>query len=201
MSLIYLIRHTTPTVSKGICYGQSDIDLTESFDEEASVIKKHLTEQIEHVYSSPLMRCTKLAEYLFPKSNIQLYKDLMEINCGNWEMKQWDLVPKKEIDPWMNDFVNARIPGGESYVDLYKRTANCFEEIVATGNHSAIITHGGVIRSILSHITQTPLIESFNIFSIHYGCVVKITVRGRDLRHEIVSNIPAEKEKHKPSYS
>src|SRR6516165_7242435 len=99
MSLIYLIRHTTPTVSKGICYGQSDIDLTESFDEEASVIKKHLTEQIEHVYSSPLMRCTKLAEYLFPKSNIQLYKDLMEINCGNWEMKQWDLVPKKEIDP------------------------------------------------------------------------------------------------------
>ena len=201
MPVIYLIRHTTPDINKGICYGQSDISLTETFYEEASVIKKNLKEEIEHVYSSPLMRCKKLAEYLFPQNDIHLHSDLMEINCGNWEMKQWDLVPKKEIDAWMNDFVNAPIPGGESYTDLYKRTSNCFDQIVSKNNHAAIITHGGVIRSILSHITQTPLVESFNIFSIHYGCVVKITVDGKDIRHEIISNIQAEKEKHKPSYS
>ena len=39
---IYLIRHTTPLIEKGICYGQTDLDITESFEEEVSMIHPHL---------------------------------------------------------------------------------------------------------------------------------------------------------------
>lgn len=28
---IYLIRHTTPAIAKGICYGQTDLDVTANF--------------------------------------------------------------------------------------------------------------------------------------------------------------------------
>ena len=96
---IYLVRHTTPAVEKGICYGQTDLDVTESFITEANIIKEVLPLNIKHVYSSPLQRCSKLAAHLFPDTIIQLRNDLMEINCGLWEMQRWDDIPKEHINP------------------------------------------------------------------------------------------------------
>ena len=196
---IYLVRHTTPAVEKGICYGQSDLDVTGSFLNEAEVIRQHIPDNIDAVYSSPLQRCTKLAAHLFPKHSILLDDQLMEINCGVWEMKRWDDIPREEIDPWMEDFVNVRIPGGESYVDLFERVNNSYYKVHQQQKTSVIVAHGGVIRSILSHITNTSLKESFNVFSLHYGCVVKITKQQDQFYHEVLSNIPHEKETHKPS--
>ena len=196
---IYLVRHTAPAVEKGICYGQSDIDVTASFLSEAAIIQQHLPANIVAVYSSPLQRCSKLAAHLFPNHSIQLDDQLMEINCGMWEMKRWDDIPKEEIDLWMEDFVNVRIPGGESYADLLERVSNSFNEVHQQHRPSVIIAHGGVIRSILSHITGTQLKDSFSTFSLHYGCVVKITNKQNEFHHEVLSNIPHEKETHKPS--
>ena len=113
----------------------------------------------------------------------------MEIHCGQWEMKKWDAIPKEEIDPWMSDFVRVSIPGGESYIDLYARVTRCFDGIVEKNSGAAIITHGGVIRSILSHITKTSLTDSFKIFSLHYGCVVYITAVDNSLLHKILFNM------------
>jgi alpha-ribazole phosphatase len=64
---IYLIRHTTPQVESGTCYGQADLDVTETFELEASIIQQHLPAHITQVHSSPLQRCRKLADYLFPE--------------------------------------------------------------------------------------------------------------------------------------
>jgi len=206
MNEIYLIRHTTPSVSKGICYGQTDLDVTESFMDEAAVIRQHLPAGFSSVHSSPLQRCSRLAAHLFPQHSISLHPQLMEIHCGEWEMRGWDDLPKEEIDPWMKDFVQVRIPGGESYSDLHQRVTECFHRICAsppTGNGNsgpiAIVSHGGVIRSILSHITGTPLIDSFKVFALYYGCVVRVYGRPGDMRYEILSNLaPPEKEQHKP---
>lgn len=196
---IYLIRHTTPAVAKGVCYGQTDLDVTETFIAEANLIKMHLPATIHQVYSSPLQRCTKLATHLFPEKNIQLHQDLMEINCGSWEMQRWDDIPKKDIDPWMSDFVNRRTPDGENYNDLFERVCIIFNSIAAKPLPAAIVAHGGVIRSILSYITNTPLIDSFNVFSLHYGCVIKIETGNGSMQHSVLSNIVHEKETHKPS--
>ena len=212
---IYLIRHTTPGIAKGVCYGQADLDITGSFHQEATIIQQHLPETISAVYSSPLQRCKKLADHLFSTHTIQVRDDLKEINCGAWELRCWDDIPRHEIDPWMNDLLNVRIPGGESYTDVYERVAGCFNKIIA-GDHPeispvamqpegkgvkriAIVSHGGVIRSILSYITHTPLADSFRAFSLHYGCVVKVVSEKGSLHHEVLSNIVQEKETHKPS--
>jgi alpha-ribazole phosphatase len=144
---IFLIRHTTPLVAKGICYGQTDLDVTESFLEEAAIIKQCLLSSIHYAYCSPLQRCKKLAEYLFHPSFITTDPDLMELNCGVWEMQRWDDIPRTEIDPWMNDFVNVSCPGGESYVDLHKRVVSSFEKIAEYKTPVAIVAHGGVLRS------------------------------------------------------
>lgn len=197
--MIYLIRHTAPLIDKGICYGQSDIDVTESFDAEAAIIKNVIPADIEAVYTSPLMRCRKLADYLFPPPLISNEHDLKEIHCGEWELQHWDHIPREVIDPWMKDFVNVCIPGGESYVQLHARVVNCFERIAGGGQAAAIVAHGGVIRSILAHITGTALVDSFGAFKIHYGCVYRLHHTGGRWNYEVLSNIATEKEQHKPS--
>jgi alpha-ribazole phosphatase len=198
---IFLIRHTTPAVEKGVCYGQTDLDVTDSFHEEAMIITRHLPDNIVQVYSSPLQRCKKLAEHLFAAKPVELQKDLMELNCGKWEMQKWDDIPRHEIDPWMKDFVTVRTPDGESYIDLHERVTAQFEKITQQKESAAIVAHGGVIRSILSHITGTALGDSFNRFKLHYGCVVKISFQNDDVVHTVLSNNPPEeKEQHKPSY-
>lgn len=197
---IYLIRHTTPKVEKGICYGQADLDITETFLEEVEAIKPHLPSDEIKVYSSPLQRCKKLADALFDGLVIDVHDDLMELNCGQWELLPWNDIPKEEIQPWMDDFVNVAVPKGESYVDLHNRVVNRFNEIVSKQESAVIVAHGGVLRSILSHITSTPLKESFDAFTLHYGCVVKIQVTEDNMTHELLYNYSRQgKEWHRPT--
>ena len=195
---IYLIRHTTPLIEKGLCYGQLDIDVTDSFFEEAELIKNVLP-AIEQVHSSPLIRCHKLASHLFPDQAISLEPSLMELACGEWEGIHWDAIPAEVIDPWMKDFVNVSTPGGESYIQMHKRVTECFTRIAAGPKPVAIVTHGGVIRSILAHITSTPLVDSFGAFKISYGCVIQLQATSTGFTHEALHSIVTEKEQHKPS--
>lgn len=197
--MIYLIRHTTPLIEKGMCYGQTDIAVTDTFHEEAEAIKPLIPGAIELVYSSPLLRCTLLAEHLFPNHTITLEKNLMEIHCGEWEMQHWDSIPGEVIDPWMKDFVNMPFPGGENYIQLHQRVTSCFEKIASLQKPVAIVAHGGVLRSILSHITDTPLKESFGAFGLSYGCVVKLEKTANSYRHELLTERITGKEQHKPS--
>ena len=197
---IYLIRHTTPNIAKGICYGQTDLDITETFEDETAAIIPHLPKHIPSVYSSPLQRCKKLAESLFPNHTIELHKDLMELDCGSWEMQEWNAIPKPEIQPWMDDFIHVAVPNGESYLQMHERVINRFEWICKQTKPAVIVAHGGVLRSIVSHITNTPLKDSFDTFSFQYGCVVKLKQAEIGFVHEVLYNVSlAGKEWHRPT--
>lgn len=193
---IYLIRHTRPAVATGICYGQTDLDVVDSFHQEAAVIKNCLPETISNVYSSPLLRCRKLAEHLFDHP-VSFHDDLKELHCGDWEMQHWDEIPRTELKPWMDDFVYARVPGGESYQDLFTRTVQRYETIRAAAMPAAIVAHGGVLRSILCHVSKTPLEDAFKQFTLFYGAVVKIDTTNNVI--DILSNIEVKGEQHRPS--
>lgn len=198
---IYLIRHTTPSVATGTCYGQADLDIAASFEAEASDLEGFIPGDIETIYTSPLQRCTKLADRLFPGKEKKLHPHLMELNCGEWEMRNWDDIPRIEVEPWMQDFVNVQVPGGESYVDLHMRCTKLFESRLVKETPLAVVTHAGVIRSLLSHITGTPLADSFTAFKIYYGCVVKLYQNNGTWVYDMLHNMKPEKtELHRPSY-
>lgn len=168
---IYLIRHTTPSIAKGICYGQTDVWVEPTlFDKERKLVQKKLPSDIQYGYSSPLRRCTELATKLF--DNIQVDARLMELNFGNWEQQAWNNIAPSELNPWMEDFVQVAPPNGESYRELHQRT-NAFWEDLLEHNDSpvAVVTHAGVIRSFLSWMLELPLSNSFRI-DIAYGGVV-----------------------------
>jgi len=197
---IYLIRHTTPDVKKGTCYGQADLDLVNSFNEEASCIRQHLPGNIEMVYSSPLKRCRQLAESLFPEHSIQFDDRLKEISCGTWELKPWDTIDQEALKTWMTDFVNVVIPGGESYTDLYQRTTAFFNQLPEKYERIAIVSHGGVLRSLLSYTNNVELKKSFDIFKLFYGCVIRLKKEHDGFSHLILHNPSLEQEQHRPSY-
>ena len=100
----YVTTYLDPNfeVAKGICYGQTDLDITETFEQEVAAIVPHIPHTIQSVFSSPLQRCKKLADALFPQYNIELHADLMELNCGSWEMQEWMPYPSPRYNRgWM----------------------------------------------------------------------------------------------------
>jgi alpha-ribazole phosphatase len=174
---IYLVRHTTPDIASGICYGQSDLDVTDTFEAEASEVQRKLKSHGRMVdavfYSSPLQRCFKLANSL--SSAVIITDDrLMEMSFGDWEMQGWDDIDEKALRHWTDDFVNVACPGGESYQRFYDRVVNWIES-VKLENHSkvVIVTHGGVIRSFLCYLGLTTLETSFEE-KVEYGDVFKL---------------------------
>ncbi|MDP3679008.1 MAG: histidine phosphatase family protein, partial [Methylotenera sp.] len=91
---LHLIRHTSLSIPAGICYGQSDVDVSLDFDIECNVLAKKLALiQFDAVYASPLQRCTKLAHAL-NLGKTQTDERLKELHFGDWEMQAWDSIPR-----------------------------------------------------------------------------------------------------------
>lgn len=173
---ILLIRHTTPDIEKGICYGQADIDVVDTFDEEVSVIKSQLPKNLNEykVFSSSLLRCKKLAEQLF--NNITFDNRLKELNFGDWELKKWNNINKTELDKWMNDFVNLPTKNGESYIELHQRTSSFIKELQQKEYKRIIlVTHAGVMRSINAFVNDIPLEKSFEL-KLNYGQLLTLSI-------------------------
>ncbi|MEW7290723.1 alpha-ribazole phosphatase [Aquimarina sp. 2304DJ70-9] len=170
---IYLVRHTTPNIEKGICYGQSDLGITDSFPSEVEKIHKQIPiEEISRVYSSPLQRCKLLATTF--KKEITFDNRLKELNFGDWELQPWDAIHSNVLDPWMKDFVNVQVPNGESYVMLQQRILNFYNSLKLVPEEKiVVVTHAGPMRALLSNIRQIDLKDSFTI-KIAYGEVIVI---------------------------
>ncbi|RVT76615.1 alpha-ribazole phosphatase [Flavobacterium sufflavum] len=169
---VYLVRHTETVCEKGICYGQTDVTLKEPYLEQFESIKSQIPSDAV-VYSSPLSRCVQLANYLAP--SIITDSRLMEMHFGDWEMKKWDDIPEADFTPWMTDFVNVAVPNGESFVELHHRVTDFLATLISENNSKkiAIVTHAGVIRSILCANSNTPLKDAFTN-KVDFGAVIKI---------------------------
>lgn len=179
---ILLIRHTTPDVEPGTCYGQTDLDVNGSFKEETSAIKKVITEfQPNFIYSSPLIRCSKLAKSLFPNHSVRLDDRLMEMSFGRWEKQLWQDISKDELDIWANDFMNLSPPNGESFNDFIGRIDSFEIESMKkiTAEKIVLVTHSGVIRSFLMKHLNIPSDKIFNL-QLNYGAVIKIDVHSEE---------------------
>jgi alpha-ribazole phosphatase len=171
---VYLVRHTTVDIEPGICYGQTDVPLAASFETEAEAVRKKLAQLDGFIaYSSPLSRCRKLAEFLY-SGTIRMDQRLMEMHFGIWEQQRWDDIDDKLLKTWMADFVKQQCSGGESYQDVFERVVTFWNELRQQKfDRVLIVTHGGVIRALLTHLLDMSLKNAFRIM-IDFGSVTKI---------------------------
>ncbi len=153
---IYLVRHTIPAISPGICYGQTDLALSADFESHAKEVIRKIPDDADAVFSSPLLRCTRLAAIIPCSLPFQTDHRLLEMNIGVWEMKSWNAISPEE--PWFADYINIPVPGGESYQHLYDRVSDFLNSLKDSRVQKAIIvTHGGVIRAAIAAITHVSL--------------------------------------------
>ena len=156
---LFFLRHTSLNVEIDVFYGQTDLDVSDRFEEEVKLIKKKIknfnidTNSIK-VYSSPLKRCIKLTNKL--TKNYIVDERIKEMNLGDWEMKKMSSISKKEKLDWENNLLSFKIPNGESNNDFLKRLKSFLEDIFKLNEDALIVCHAGSINGMLSLLTKEP---------------------------------------------
>jgi alpha-ribazole phosphatase len=130
----------------------------------------------EWVITSDLVRCKQTAKALFqdvPHLESDLFR---ELHFGEWETKTYEeLKSNQAYREWLND-PRIQIPGGESFSGFYERLRMGWLQVKDEVNRDrydpkyagksgihppydcqtkriAIVTHGGVIRHLLTELT------------------------------------------------
>lgn len=171
-----LIRHTTPDIAPGICYGQMDIDVAQSFAVEAATVSNWLAPP-DLVITSPLQRTHRLAEYLAIQYQCKLHSHagLLEMHFGDWEGRAWNDIPRAEIDAWGADVLHYSPPKGESAQQMMGRVNILLQDLIRLPQqHIAIVAHGGSIRAVLAQMAAIPLPQTLG-WQIDYGAVIMTT--------------------------
>ncbi len=172
---IILIRHTSVDVPPGVCYGQTDVPLKATFKEEASVTAENLKEYFpfEHVYTSPLIRCVRLASFCgYPDAEHD--NRLMEINFGSWEMKPFAHNNDPRLKEWYADYLNVAATGGESFAMQYQRVSGFLDELKQKPYKKvAIFAHGGVLICAQIYAGIIHVEEAFRALT-PYGGIIRI---------------------------
>ena len=169
---ITLIRHSSVAHPRGFCYGNLDVDVSDNFQKESSDLKVRLGNyKPDKIYSSPLQRCTKLSDVLF--DNYQTDERLKELNYGIWEGLTWEEINVPESSNWIFTYPSTVLENGESFEIQQKRVVECFNDITNTADKKiTVVVHGGVIRSLISHLLGISLLATKS-FKIHYVSQVK----------------------------
>jgi alpha-ribazole phosphatase len=176
---IYLIRHTSVATAAGICYGQSDVELSPRYEQEKArlcqILAAGLGAGAVRAYASPLSRCRILAEDVVDVP-ICLDERLKEYHFGRWELRAWAELPAHELLPWKADFVTVRAPGGESFQEVQLRAVAFLREVLTTDDPQAdvlVFAHAALIRTLICHCLGLPLANAFRV-NVDYGSVTKL---------------------------
>ena len=164
-----IIRHGLTDFNKIHKYqGQFDSSLEPLGVEQAELTAKHVAENyhVDAIYASDLSRTVNTAKPFarllgLPVSTTPAFR---EIDVGEWA--QQFIADVKKTDPegvriYNEDPGVFRFPGGENFAEVYERTAKKIEEIAEKhdGETVLIISHGGVIRTLIARWLGYPIRE------------------------------------------
>lgn len=148
---VYAVRHTSLVVDgREYCYGFTDIDVKDSFVDEASKTLEEIEKigEVDAVFTSPLIRAKKLADFC---NYTDATKDdrIKELNFGDWEMKPWkELLQDISVEDFFKKYLDKRVPNGESLNEQKERVWDFLKEQKEKDYKKIIVfCHGGVINA------------------------------------------------------
>lgn len=179
---LFLIRHGQTDWNLTHRYqGQGDIPLNKTgISQAVRVASKLAEENIDGIFSSDLQRATvtaeKIAQY-HQDIELKTMPALRELDFGQWEGLKYQEIEKEcpvHLKKWSETPGEITPPGGESLLELQSRVISQVEEICQEnqGNNLVLVTHGGVIRTLLTYILHMPLDYYWKIEVVH--CAISI---------------------------
>jgi alpha-ribazole phosphatase len=201
---IYLYRHgLTKGNLEGKYIGSTDLPLCEEGKKELeNLSKKKEYPAVGKVYVSPLIRCAQTAEILYPGVETFPVEQIREYDFGVYENKSIDELKK---DPgfvsWFQSNMAQPPQNGEDMKEFTRRIREGFDFIIKDMmNHrissAAVITHGGVMMSILS-MCGLPRMQPTNWNAQPgegYAVLVNASLWGNTQSFEICEKLPYEQE-------
>lgn len=144
---IILVRHTSVAVAKGTCYGWTDVALSDTFEQEATLTRTALLAHapFDAAYSSPLSRATRLASFC-GFENATIDPRLREMHMGDWEKQRFDEITDENLQRWYADYMNVRTTNGEGFPDIYARVSSFLNQLKTLSYRRVVVfAHGGVL--------------------------------------------------------
>ncbi len=148
---LWLVRHATPLVPPGTCYGRLDVPADAADTAAAAQALARALPTGIPVRHSPLQRCEQLAQALQAlRPDLPLSADhrLAEFDFGAWEGQRWDMIAAADYDDWTDRFAHYRPGGGENLDAMLQRVQAALQHARHAGPDQAWITHAGVARCV-----------------------------------------------------
>lgn len=201
---IHLIRNAfTDENLEGRYIGHTDVPVSEEGKAQLASMKDELIyPPVEAVFTSPLKRCRETASVLYPDNKAIVIDGFIEYNFGEFENKTAADLEKSPVFPrWLAGEKGVAPPFGESNEAFTERVCSTFEKVaeglMKTGTTSAaIVTHGGVIMTILAAfgIPEYPMHEWLTPNGCGFTIKVNPSLWMRAKKFEVFSEFPYERE-------
>ena len=166
MNRIIVLRHVESEANRSnVGLGRTDSPPTELGLRQLRATVEALTDEpITKVLTSPLSRARLLAEAIAEDHQVEATASdgLIELDVGELEGLEWPIVRKRFADflgAWRgDDSVSAPMPGGESLLDVLKRSRPLLDELVAdrTEGTGLLVTHNFVVKMLVVHALAMP---------------------------------------------
>ena len=201
---IHFIRNAlTDENLEGRYIGHTNVELSDEGKAQLAQMRSELVyPPVDALFTSPLKRCTETAAILYPDNKPIVIEGFIEYNFGEFENKTAEQLEKYEEFPrWLAGEKGVKPPYGESNDEFTKRVCDTFEKVaeglMKTGTTSAaIITHGGVIMTLLAvyGIPEYPMHEWLTPNGCGFTVKLNPSLWMRSKKFEVFSEFPYERE-------
>ncbi|QUH19997.1 alpha-ribazole phosphatase [Alkaliphilus sp. B6464] len=167
-----LVRHGETMANIGKIYsGWSNYDLTEKGKLQIKILAEELKGyKVDAIYASSLGRTMETAKEIarIIGKEVVVNDNLREINFGVFDGKTAKEIEENypnEWETWLNDYESYRIPEGECLQDVLNRAKGFIDSIKEKDGTCIIVSHGGVIQSIITYLLDLELKKMW-----HFQC-------------------------------
>ena len=164
MARLILLRHAVTTdTGKRLTGRLPGVGLSAAGREAAADLARSLAGiALAAVYTSPLQRCRETAAVIAAPHGLHpaVHRGLVEVDYGTWSGRT--LASLRRTPEWRllaNAPSRVRFPEGETLAEVQARAVAACEALAAAhpAGTLALVSHGDVIGSILSHYLGMPL--------------------------------------------
>jgi len=176
---LILVRHgeTHKNVAKVLHGRKDDASLNSLGKSQAERAAKALVKMgVDIIYSSTETRASETAEILnlFCEVPIIYIDDFRERDWGIFEGKPWKEVESVLSQMQLPGRYNFKPERGESWQEVETRLICSIKKILKEnkGKKVVVVTHGGTIRTLMPHLLNVPLAESFKYDPKHLSFTI-----------------------------
>nr|WP_294491109.1 histidine phosphatase family protein [uncultured Mediterraneibacter sp.] len=188
MEIVFIRHLPTPGNEKRQYIGRTDEELSVRAEEEFRMrIEKRGTSMypsVQYLIVSPMRRCIRTAELIYPGQEIVEEPLLRECDFGEFEKKTYEeLKDRPEYIRWLESGGIEAFPGGEDQMAFRSRCVDGVKKWIGRlldkgAESAAFIAHGGTIMAALSELSEECC--GFYHWQVENGCGYTAEITDRE---------------------